>query len=406
VARSAWAALLLVALLAGGCRELSITSVSPDLLSAGQASELEVRGTGFVEGLSLRLEGPGLEVTLAPVTVSGDGTARARVPGAAPPGQYALVASVEGLSARLDDAVRISGASLRVVFIDVGQGDGTLVIAPGGETLLIDGGVQRNAGSVRAALEREAGGIALDAVIATQFDADHLAGVVEVLAGADANPGNADDLLPALTLAPFDDGACTTQTCGRMRSLAAWPFEAAAVGRRFALGDVEVEIVAAEGDVGDGPIAGASAVNELSIAVLVRYGGRKLLIAGDITGGGLGTVDLETPLARKTGPVDVLRVAHHGSRTSSAASALDLWQPLAAVFSFGTDNSYCHPAPEVLERVALRAGAVYSTGRGVIDAVDCCDAPTAPPPGARLGLGDLLLVVDETGELTLAGDRL
>lgn len=395
-----------VALLAAlGCRELVVLAVEPAEVPAGTASEVSFQGRGFGDGLSLRLVSRGLEVGLAPVVVESEERASGRVPAAAPAGRYDVIAELDGLSATLADGLRLVSGEARVTFIDVGQGDATLVVAPTGETLLIDGGAQSAAPKVRAALERESGG-RLDAVVLSHFDADHLAGLVEVLAGEDREPGTFDDLRPEIALGPADDGSCATATCDRMRSLGVWPFEVATPGRAFALGDVEVEVVAAEGDVGAGALPGVDDENERSVVVRVRFGGRTLLVLGDLTGGGDGTADVETPLAERTGPVDVLRVAHHGSRTSSATSALSRWAPLASVFSFGTDNAYCHPHPEVLARVASFSGAVYATGRGVVQSTDRCEGATTVPEGGRLGLGDILLRMSADGSMVLADDAL
>lgn len=392
-------------LAAAGCRELAVVAVEPAEVPSGVASEVSIVGRGFDEGLALRLVSGGLEVGLAPVVVESEERARGRVPAAAPAGRYDLVAELDGLSATLEGGLRVVSGEARVTFIDVGQGDATLVVAPTGETLLIDGGAQSAASRVRAALEREAAG-RLDAVVLSHFDADHLAGLVEVLSGDDGLPGTEDDLRPAIALGPTDDGRCATATCERMRSLGAWPFEVAEVGRTFSLGDVEVDVVAADGSVGAGLIAGVDDENERSVAVRIRFGGRSLLVLGDLTGGGDGTADVETPLSNATGPVDVLRVAHHGSRTSSAAGALSRWAPRASVLSFGTDNAYCHPHAEVLDRVASFSGAVYATGRGVVDSTDRCDARTETPEGGRLGVGDILLRIAADGSMDLAGDSL
>ena len=72
--------------------------------------------------------------------------------------------------------------TLQVDVLDIGQGDATLVIAPGGETLLIDGGPAGSLPELRAALETHAAG-RLDAVVVSHFDADHLAGFIESMSG-------------------------------------------------------------------------------------------------------------------------------------------------------------------------------------------------------------------------------
>lgn len=405
MSRSALWCALVGLVVAAGCRDLAVLSVSPAEVPAGQASEISVSGRGFEEGLALRLESAGLEVGLAPVVVEASESADARVPSAAPPGVYDLVGELDGARATLVNALRIVSGEARITFIDVGQGDGTLVVAPTGEALLIDGGGPGAADEVRAAIDREAGG-RLDAVVLSHFDADHLGGLVGVLSGDDGVAGTEDDLVPEDAIGPTDDGGCETQTCGRMRQLLAWPFEVATPGRLLTLGAVEVEVVSADGVVAGALVPGVDDSNEQTVAVLVRFGGRSVLVTGDLTGGGIGTADVESEVAAFTGPVDILRVSHHGSGTSSVQAALSTWAPRAAVFSFGTDNAYCHPDADVLARVAASSGAVYATGRGVVEAVDRCAAPTLAPAGARLGLGDVLLRVSVDGSMTLQDDAL
>ncbi|MFZ9889062.1 MAG: ComEC/Rec2 family competence protein, partial [Myxococcota bacterium] len=175
---------------------------------------------------------------------------------------------------------------------------------------------------------------------------------------------------------------------------------------RFPLGEIEVEIVAADGIVGNSPIAGANDDNERSIAVLVTFAGRRLLVTGDLTGGGESTADLETPLAAITGPVDVLRTGHHGSKTSSNEAALSTWSPTIAIISAGTDNPYCHPVEEVLMRIAAHAGEVLVTGAGIVDDGDRCGGPTIAPANVFLGMGNIEIGITVAGDLFHAAKEL
>ena len=388
-----------------GCRELHVLSVAPNRVQAGESAPLHITGAGFDGDTRLALAAPGLDITLGQLEVLSDSEATGSVPAAAPAGSYDVVALRGGDEARLEGGLELVEGRARVVFIDVGQGDATLVVAPGGETLLIDGGPASRVASVEAALAEHADGH-LEAVILTHFDADHLAGLVELLAGVDRVAGSGDDVRPSLTLGPRDDGSCGSNTCEKLRRLGAYPFEVAGVAARFALGAVDVEVVAADGDVGSGPLPGIDDDNEHSVVVRVSFAGRTVLVTGDITGGGLGTTDLETPLAEVTGPIDVLRVSHHGSATSSAAGALTAWQPRAAVLSLGTDNAYCHPDDDVLARLAATGAGLFATGHGIVDDGARCGGPTEVPQGARFGLGDILLDIDAGGGMELAGRAL
>lgn len=388
-------------LVLGGCAEVTLDSIAPDLVAAGTSTEVTIRGAGFAPGIRFSLTAGALEVNLSPVRFVDEGSAEARVPAAAPAGRYDLVARTSGGEAILEDALEIFGGELVATFLDVGQGDASAFESPSGELLLIDGGRGGAASASVIALLEERGVHTPDAVILSHFDADHLGGLVEVLAGTDGLPGTNDDLLPPVTLGPADDGTCDTQVCGRMRQLRAWPFDVVSPGYRFYLGEVEVEVVAADGVVGDDLVAGAGDDNERSIAVLVSFAGRRVLVAGDLTGGGEGTADLETPLSALTGPVDVLRTGHHGSKTSSNDNALSTWAPIVAVVSAGTDNPYCHPAEEVLVRSATHAREVFVTGKGIVDDGDRCGGATLATDNVHLGMGNITIGMTAAGELLL-----
>jgi beta-lactamase superfamily II metal-dependent hydrolase len=375
----------------------------PSVVAPGD--RVEAKGNGFDDALMLTLEAAGLQVQLQNIAVDVDaGRAYGTVPNATPAGTYRLVARTRGRSASLDGiAVRTSG--VRVHFLDVGQGDATLVVAPGGETLLIDGGPLDRSMDVARSIDAFAHG-RLDAVVLSHTDADHLGGLVGLLSGLDGVAGTADDIVPTTRLAGADDGTCMSQLCVRARALQAWPFTVAKVGDSIPLGDAEVAIVAVDGDVGDGTLPGTDSENERSVVVRIRYAGRNVLITGDVTGGGNGDADVEGPLARKTGPIDVLRVAHHGSATSSNAEALAVWNPRALVLSLGTDNAYCHPAPEVIARLRSTEAVLLSTGSGIVDDAARCGEATHWPDVADVGLGNIVLEMGNDGSLVLQGEAL
>lgn len=388
------------------CGGLSVTAVEPSVVAAGRSSEVTVGGRGFSEDVTFALEAAGVEVTLGS-QITDETSAVATVPAATPAGTYTLVAQRGGERAELEGALAVVADRARLHFLDIGQGDATLVVAPGGETLLIDGGPPGEGDVVRSAIQVLAGG-RLDHVVLTHYDADHLGGLAEVLAGPDGTPGNTDDTVPETLFAPADDGSCDSQVCDRFRATAGYDLlETPEVGRTFALGDLEVEVVASDGRVNAGAAPAGVDDNGRSVVVLLRYGGRRVVVLGDLTGGGLGTVDLETPLSARVGQVDVLRTAHHGSATSSPTTAVASWSPQLAVFSFGTDNAYCHPHAAVLSRVAAAAGRVVATGSGIVDDGARCDNEvTVAPANADLGLGDILLEIGADGALTLDGQAL
>jgi competence protein ComEC len=97
--------------------------------------------------------------------------------------------------------------------------------------------------------------------------------------------------------------------------------------------------------------------NDDSVVLEVRAGDVSMLLTGDIS------ADVEQMLLPQLEPTPIrlLKVAHHGSRTSSSAVLLDAWRPQIAILSCGRGNRFGHPAPEVLERLHSIGTRVYRT---------------------------------------------
>ncbi|MEW5847385.1 MAG: MBL fold metallo-hydrolase [Myxococcota bacterium] len=296
------------------------------------------------------------------------------------------------------------GGAVRVVAVDVGQGDCTLVVGTDGTVVLIDGGGLSSGAEVRAAVQRETGG-RVDHVVVTHYDADHLAGVADFLLGPDRVDGTPDDGAPEAKLWDYgDDGTCSTQTCDRYRDARMGRGQTIPLGEVISLGVAQLECVAVNGRVADGSVVPPSDENSRSVSFILRHGTFTALLAGDLTGGGEGTADVETPLARHTGPVSLLHVNHHGSKTSSNQGALALWAPRAAIISVGTDNSYCHPAQDVLDRVVEVGARVFATGGGMVNTDSRCTRTTDWPAGSRAGLGDVVVTAYSDGAFYVADE--
>jgi competence protein ComEC len=375
----------------------AILDVAPPIVAPGEP--IQIFGTGFSPTATASLRGPGV-IQLQVISAT-SATIEARVPGAAPAGEYDVVVSSDGADATLAGGLTVVAGRTTIRFLDVGQGDGTLVTGPDGQSLLIDGGPE-SASDVVAEAVKAVGGV--DHVALTHTDADHLAGLTALLAGDDGGAGTDDDLVPLTRWIGHDDVLCTSLLCNRFRNLRA-RFERPLVGDAVDLGGATVEVVGRDGDFGAaGSVAVADDENERSLALLVRFGGRTVFIGGDLTGGGLGSSDVEAAAARATGPVDVLRLNHHGSATSSSVGFLSALQPAAVVVSEGTDNPFCHPERGVVERLAEAGPTIFSTGRGIVNDGVRCDGATAWPTGSRVGLGTIELVIEEDGRLTIDGE--
>ncbi|MBI5494617.1 MAG: MBL fold metallo-hydrolase [Deltaproteobacteria bacterium] len=278
-----------------------------------------------------------------------------------------------------------SGAELRIIAVDVGQGDCTLVIGPDGTTVLIDGGGIGRADAVAAAVMEESKG-RVDHVVVTHYDADHLAGLADFMLGPDRLANTADDGAPGAALWDYgDDHTCTSQTCEKWRQVSRGRVSVMEPGQELQLGGVTMTCVAVNGALPDGSHVTTTDENSRSVAFLVEHGDFRAFLGGDLTGGGEGTADVETPVARYTGRVDLLKVDHHGSLTSTATPALAAWTPRAAVISAGTDNTYCHPSPTVMQRLEQSGPLLFATGEGITATTSRCTAVTPWPPDSVRG---------------------
>lgn len=229
--------------------------------------------------------------------------------------------------------------AVRIVAIDVGQGDATLIVSPEREAILIDAGPTEGGGHAVIETLREEGVTELKSVIATHHHEDHTGGIDEV-------------------------GKYITPTEGVRNR------EDVSPGDVVELGDIIVDVVAAGGRLEDGTIVSLEPFDEnaASLAFVISYAGTRFFVGGDITGGGgnapYTTIDVETLLAPLVGDIDILRVSHHGSHTSTNANFLAATTPEVAIISVGDGNDYFHPHASVIDRLLDAGIEVYQTERG------------------------------------------
>lgn len=249
--------------------------------------------------------------------------------------------------------LRPSGNAL-LCTLAVGQGDAAVLRTPGRRWIVFDGGPAAAAGAGRESLAsglRRRGARSVALAVLSHPDEDHLAGlgpvVEELPVGALLDSG---DALPrsgyARLLAALDERGV------------AW-IEGRA-GARVRVDGVDLLVLAPPGADGSRPggeprVPGAapgsgSGANATSLVVRVAIGAFRYLNPGDATRveeeGLLGAWPAESLRA------DLLKVGHHGSRTSSSGEWLRAVRPALAVVSAGADNRYGHPHPEVLRRLA------------------------------------------------------
>ena len=323
-------ALHLVTLVAAGLGELPgtvahVTPMEAALLAAGALLPLSLAG-----GRRWRVRAA-RRVALA--TISALATLWA--------GQAALLASGRG--------------ALRIAAIDVGQGDAIAIRTPKGRWLLVDAGPRGFGGADAGASRvvpylRSQGARRLEAIVLTHPDEDHAGGLASVLreipTGAVLGPG----------LSIGQEG----QMLGAAEaSRAGTPWRRVAAGDSWTIDGVDFRVLH------PAPArtrrAGASAApNDWSVVLRVEYGDFAALLMGDAD-----DAIEELLLAERPGRsrAALLKVGHHGSRTSTSEAFAAAVAPELALITVGARNRYGHPHPVVLARLARVGARVYRTDR-------------------------------------------
>lgn len=229
---------------------------------------------------------------------------------------------------------KLHRGNLRLDIFDIGQGDAILATTPAGQHILIDGGpntdLLEDLGERLPFFDRT-----IELLILSHPDADHITALPEVLqryrvknillTGAAHGSGRYEALLAAIeaqgSRVLLADSTQDIELDSGVMLDVLWP-QTDLLGR-------EVE-----------------AANNESVVAKLIYGPHEILLTGDI--------EKETELALLQSGADlrstVLKVAHHGSRTSSSTGFLLAVQPQLGLISSGRDNQFGHPHPEIIER--------------------------------------------------------
>lgn len=277
------------------------------------------------------------------------------------------------LFAFASSAAAQANGHLQIHFMDVGQGDGALLITPGGETVLFDNGALNSCERPVAYLQR-LGVRQIDYHIASHYHADHIGCTAEVLTN-----------FPLARVAYDRGGSYSSQTYSRYVATVGARRQTAPVGSSLSLeGGVALDFVAANG----AGVAGADDENDLSVVMRVRYGNFEAVIGGDLSGvSGSGYRDVESTVAQRVGQVEVYKVNHHASRYSSNTQWLSTLRPKIGIVSVGASNSYGHPTIDAMARLHQAGVKTYWTSAGRGAAADAAwdfvggDTVVDVPPG-------------------------
>ena len=231
------------------------------------------------------------------------------------------------------------GSSLEVHFLDVGQGDATLILC-GDNAMLIDAGNNSWGDEVRDYLEYQ-GVESLDYVIGTHPDADHIGGLDVVLEAFDCG---------TVIMPDYEKDTQTYEDVLAAMDQKGYELTLPEVGTVCQLGEAAFTIVAPCGEYGDN-------ANDYSVGILLEHGENRFLFTGDaeedaendMLGSG---IDLSA---------DVFKAAHHGSSTANTEAFLEQVNPEYVVISCGEGNSYGHPHAEVMNRLRELGIQVFRT---------------------------------------------
>ncbi len=240
--------------------------------------------------------------------------------------------------------VSAAAAPLTIDFVDVGQGDAVVIVTADDTVLLLDGGTEP-AGRDQLIPHLERLGInRIDIVIATHPHADHIGGLIPVLERFPVGQVYADGQLH------------TTRTYERFLEAILTrgiPFYLARAGNLLTVPGIDrVEFLHPTDDFLEG-------LNDNSVVVRLEHAGVQVLFTGDLETAG------EQALLNRgaNAAADVLKVGHHGSRTSTTEPFLAAVDPSYAIISAGAGNRYGHPHDEVVQRLERTGANVYRTDK-------------------------------------------
>lgn len=241
-----------------------------------------------------------------------------------------------------------AAGTLQVYFLDVGQGDSTLIRTPANQYILIDGGNNDQGKNVVKYLNA-LGVKTLDAMVATHPDADHIGGLDDVLKALDVKSVYAPKV--SHTTQTYKDFLTAVKNEGRT-------IKAVSKGVKIPLAGVDATFLAPVNTYGDN-------LNDWSAVLKVTYKSKSFLFTGDAEKASENDMLADSSNLR----ADVLKVGHHGSNSSTSKAFINAVKPSHAIISVGKNN-YGHPDSGILARLkAANASVLRTDQKGTITAI-------------------------------------
>ena len=253
----------------------------------------------------------------------------------------AIMVTISGLSVVSFTSYGISNSEMSVYFIDCGQGD-SIFITSNNKTMLVDAGKESNSEKVLKFLDNQ-GIKKIDYVFSSHPDEDHIGGMPLIYEKYQVDNSFYSSYVANTSIYQRYIEAVKNEPNSYYSILDE--------NTDLSLGYTKIDVLS------DGKKY--SNANDASLVLKVTCGNKSLLLTGDISK----TVEKDLVMSDKDIDVDILKVGHHGSASSSDLDFLEETSPDVAVISVGKDNSYGHPSEEVLNRLSGVCNNIYQTDK-------------------------------------------
>lgn len=240
---------------------------------------------------------------------------------------------------------------IQITMLDIGQGDAMVIRSERGTAYLMDGGStsEENIAQYKIVPYLKYEGISqIEAVFLSHADEDHVNGIIELMDMI--LKGETEVELECIVLPDWEDMSPfkTIFEKAKENNIEIYRFKSGGVMED---GDMRFTCLSPDGE------NYRNRSNEGSMVLRLDYKNFSMLFTGDLEG------DTETKLLGTYGDVDVLKVAHHGSKNSTSADFLQEVQPEISLISVGENNAYGHPHQELLERLENYGSRIFDTSQ-------------------------------------------